>query len=133
MTTLRRYKPLPALADLDPGIEPGWQYDVLILPAEPMDRVGKILLAGTTVADEKGAAVEALLVAISPTAFKSADWVANSDAPPYQVGDHILNKRYPAACEFTGADGRTYVMVKDTEIIGKRVKPAGEVRSEQAA
>lgn len=133
MTTLRKYKPFPAFSDLDPGLEPGWQFDVLLLPAEVEDRVRGIILAETTKADEKGAAVEALLVAISPTAFKSADWLATGLDCPYAVGDTVLTKRYPASCEYTGADGRKYIMVKDTEIVGKRLKPAGELRSEQAA
>ena len=58
MTTIRQYKELPALADLNPGIEPGWKYGILLLQAEPVEKTkGGIILTDETKADEKGAAV----------------------------------------------------------------------------
>lgn len=124
MTTLRQYKPLPDLSELNPCIDPGWRFDVLILQAEPVDRVGSIILANETKEDEKAASVEALLVAVSPTAFKQADWVSTGLPCPYQAGDHVFTKRYPAGAKVTGADGREYMIVADEEIRGKRTKPA---------
>lgn len=120
MTTIQKYKPLPSISELDPGYEPGWLYDVLILQAEPEDRIGSIIMAESTKADEAGASVVALIVAISPTAFKNADWEATGRGAPYQVGDVCLTKRYPSGCYVQGRDNRRYLMVKDTELIGKR-------------
>lgn len=121
ITTLQRYKPLPALEELDPGYEPGWLYDVLILQAEPDDKIGSIIMAEETKADEAGASIVALVVAVSRTAFRNQDWesVAGGDRP-YSPGDVCLTKRYPAGCYVQGRDGRRYMMVKDVEIIGKR-------------
>lgn len=121
MTTLQRYKRLPDVSELSPGVEPGWLYDVLILQAEPDDKIGSIIMAESTKADEKGASIVARLVAISPTAFKNPDWMAAcGETAPYAVNDIVITKRYPAGCIVVGADGRNYMMVKDTEIIGKQ-------------
>lgn len=120
MTTLQNYKPLPDLDQLQPGYEPGWKYGVLLLMAEPEDRVGSIILAEATKNDEKYASTLARVVAVSPTAFRHGDWEAVSDEPPCAPGDIVLTKRYPAGLEVVGADGRRYLMTKDEEIVGRR-------------
>lgn len=67
MTTLRRYKEFPKLEDLDPGIEPGWDFDVLVLQAEPETTTkGGIILADATRDNEQGAATDWMIVGISP-------------------------------------------------------------------
>lgn len=136
MSQFRRYKPFPKLADLDPGIEPGWDFDVLVLQAEPEDRVGSIILADTTKDDEKHAATEWMIVAMSPTAFRSQDWdnaVAEGVTDlrrPFKAGDVVLTKRYPPGAEITGHDGRVYKLIKDKEILAKR-QEGKEVRLKQ--
>lgn len=127
MSQFRRYKPFPALADLDPGIEPGWDFDVLVLQAEPEDKVGSIILADTTKDDEKYAATEWLVVGMSPTAFRSVDWdnavreKVTDKERPFDPGDVVLTKRYPPGADITGHDGRTYRLIKDKEILAKRI------------
>jgi len=121
MTTLRRYKPFPNVEDLDPGIEPGWDFDVLCLPAEPEDRVGNIFLADETKDDERAAVTEWMIVGISPTAFTSQEWAATDLPCPFKPGDVVITKRYPPGTEVTGHDGRTYRLLKDKEILAKRI------------
>ena len=121
MTTIRRYKPFPALSELDPGIEPGWDFDVLVLQAEPEDRVGNIYLADSTKGDEKAAATDWLIVGISPTAFMSRDWENTGLPRPFNEGDVIMTKRYPPGTDVTGHDGREYRLIKDKEILAKRI------------
>ena len=119
MSTIQKYKPLPPVSDLDPGFEPGWRFDVTILQAEPEDRVGSIIIAESTKEDEKHASVRALIVAISPTAFRNQDWDATGLPLPYKAGDVVITKRYPASVDVVGRDGRKYKIVKDEEILGK--------------
>lgn len=121
MSTLQKYKPIPELKDLKPGYIPGWKYDVLILQAEPVDKVGSIMLADKTKDDEKYASTLARLVDMSPIAFMHPDWPDDAP-PPYQRGDIVLCKRYPAGLEVFGIDGRRYLVVNDSEIVGKRVE-----------
>lgn len=124
MTTLQKYKPIPELNELNFGYEPGWDYDVIILQAEPDDKIGSIILANETKLDEAGASVLARIVDFSPTAFRSADWDALGTSPGYQRGDLVYTKRYPAGAYIVGADGRTYMAVKDKEIGGRRIESA---------
>lgn len=130
MTTLQRYKPIPQLTELTPGYTAGWKYDVLIIQAEPEEKIGSIFMAEETKKDELGASVLARIVDMSPLAFSHADWVGD---PPYQRGDLVLTKRYPAGCQVVGADGRKYAMVKDEEIIGLRHDDLWSKPKEQAA
>ena len=124
--TLQRYKPLPELAELNPGWKAGWKYGVLLLQAEPMEKVGSIIIAESTRLDEVGAAVMALIVDMSPTAFQHDDWanVSEGGVLPHKIGDIVLTKRYPAGVTVKGADGRDYLMTKDEEICGLRDEAA---------
>jgi hypothetical protein len=124
VTTLQRYKPIPPLSELNFGYEPGWDFDVIILQAVPDDKIGSIILHDSTKADETGASVLARIVAMSPVAFRSADWDAIDQKPQYQPGDLVYTKRYPAGSYIVGADGRTYMAVKDKEIGGRRIEAA---------
>jgi co-chaperonin GroES (HSP10) len=133
MTTLQRYKPLPELAECNFGYEPGWDFDVIILQAEPDDKIGSIIITSGTKDDEKGASVVARVIAVSPTAFKSQDWDATGLPPPVKPGDVVYTRRYPAGVYIVGADGRTYMAVKDKEIGGKRIDAAWETKQQSAA
>lgn len=122
ITTLNKYKPFPALSDLDPNVSPGWEYGCLLLQAESMDKVGAILLPDSIKDDEAVAATEALIVALSPIAFYHPEWPPEAP-PPHQVGDHVVTKRYPAGVKVKGRDGRTYLLCKTSEILGGRPDP----------
>ncbi len=125
MTTIQRYKPIPELKDCNFGYEPGWDFDVIILQAEPEDKTaGGIIFAESTKADEAGASVLARIIDFSPTAFRSADWEALGKSPGYKKGDLVYTKRYPAGAYIVGADGRTYMAVKDKDIGGRRIEKA---------
>lgn len=132
MSTLQKYKPIPPLEKLNPGYIPGWKYDVLILQAEPVDKIGSIFTAESTKEDEKAASTVARIVALSPLAFKHADWPLDLDAP-YEAGDIVLCKRYPAGLKVKGLDDRDYMVVKDEEIVGKRIESAWPKEEEVAA
>ncbi len=122
MTTLRRYKEFPKLEDLDPGIEPGWDFDVLVLQAEPETTTkGGIILADTTRDNEQGAATDWLIVGLSPTAFMSQDWERTGLPCPFAPGDVILSRRYPGGADITGNDGRIYKLIKDKDVLAKRI------------
>lgn len=126
-TTLQRYKAIPELSELNPGYEPGWDFDCLLLMAEPDDKIGSIIMAQSTKDDERGASIVARIVAISPTAFSSQDWAATGLPRPYNEGDLVVTKRYAAGVDVVGADGRTYKMCKDKEIVGRQIPDAWTV------
>lgn len=133
MSALRQYKELPQLSEIDPGIEPGWKYGIVLLQAEPVEKTkGGIILTDATKDNEQGAAVEALIVAISPTAFRHSDWEAVSDDPPYRVGDIIYTMRYPPGSRVTGRDGREYLLTKDESIDGKKAPAMTPAQAMQA-
>ena len=144
MSQFNSYKPFPALGDLDPGIEAGWDFDVLCLKAEPTDKIGNIIIADPTKDQEAAASTRWLIVDISPTAFTSADWeraIAEGRTEkkrPFEPGDIALTRRYPPGQEFVGNDGRTYRLLKDKDILarlipGKNVEVSVERREAKAA
>ena len=119
MIQFQRYKPFPALEDLDPGIEAGWDFDVLCLRAECEEKIGGIIIAASTQDDEAAASTRWLIVDISPTAFTSQDWERTGRPRPFNPGDVALTRRYPPGQDFIGNDGRTYRMLKDKDILAK--------------
>ncbi len=134
MSQFHSYKPFPAVADLDPGIEAGWSFDVLCLRAEPNDRVGNIIIADVTRDQEAAATTRWMIVDISPTAFMTQDWERTKLPRPFNPGDVAITKRYPPGVDLIGSDGRTYRMLKDSDIIAK-LKPGAnvEVKESKAA
>ena len=125
MSQFQRYKPFPALEDLDPGIEAGWDFDFLALRAEPDDKVGSIIISDLTKDQEAAASTRWMIVDISPTAFMSQDWERalaegrTTKRRPFDPGDVVLTKRYPPGQDFVGNDGRTYRLLKDKEVLAK--------------
>jgi len=125
MSQFNSYKPFPSLAELNPGIEAGWNFDVLCLKAEPTDKIGSILIADPTKDQEAAASTRWLIVDISPTAFMSQDWERalaqgrTDKARPFEPGDVALSKRYPPGQDILGADGRTYRLLKDSDLLAK--------------
>lgn len=135
MSQFFAYKDFPPLSDLDPGIDAGWNFDVVCLKAEPADKVGSILLGDVTKDQEAAASTRWLIVDISPTAFMTQDWERTGLPRPFNPGDIGVTRRYPPGQEFIGNDGRTYRILKDQDFIGK-LKPGANVvvqESKQAA
>lgn len=134
MSQFHSYKPFPSLDELDPGIEAGWDFDVLCLKAEPNDRVGSIIIADLTKDQEAAASTRWLIVDISPTAFTSQDWERTGRDRPFNPGDVALTRRYPPGQDIVGADGRTYRLLKDKDILAK-LKPGKnvEIKAESKA
>lgn len=144
MSQFNAYKEFPPIAELDPGIEAGWDFDVLCLKAEPNDKVGSILMPDATKDMEAAASTRWLIVDISPTAFLSQDWErAISDGRtdkqrPFNPGDVALTRRYPPGQDFVGHDGRTYRLLKDKDILarlipGKNVEVKAETKYQSKA
>lgn len=119
MSQYHSYKPFPPLTDLDPGIEAGWDFDVLCLKAEPTDKIGSIIVADPTKDQEAAASTRWLIVDISPTAFISQDWERTGLPRPFNPGDIALTRRYPPGQDFVGNDGKTYRLLKDKDILAK--------------
>lgn len=119
MSQYHSYKPFPPITDLDPGIEAGWDFDVLCLKAEPTDKIGSIIVADPTKDQEAAASTRWLIVDISPTAFISQDWERTGLPRPFNPGDIALTRRYPPGQDFVGNDGKTYRLLKDKDILAK--------------
>lgn len=127
MSQFNSYKPFPSLDNLDPGIEAGWDFDVLCLKAEPNDKVGSIIIADTTKDIEAAASTRWLIVDISPTAFMSQDWERalaeglTTKRRPFEPGDVALSRRYPPGQDFVGNDGRIYRLLKDKDLLARLI------------
>lgn len=135
MSQFQKYKPFPAIEELDPGIEAGWDFDLLCLRAEPEDRVGNIIITADTKEQEAAASTRWLIVDISATAFMSQDWERTGLPRPFNPGDIALTKRYPPGQDFVGNDGRQYRMLKDKDILAKLMpgKNVSVIESKRAA
>lgn len=116
---LYRFKPLPELKDVAPGIAPH-EFNVLVLPRElESETTGGIMLPDHLKDREKEAAVEGLLVAVSPAAFSYAEWPQGTAQP--QPGQCVLFSRY-AGLLVKGDDGRTYRVLKDKDVIAIKAR-----------
>ena len=118
------YLPLPKVEETNPGISP-LEFNVLVLPRE-IERTRKsgILIPDGAATREEEAGDEGLLVALSPLAFNDADFPDPKAVPA--VGHHVMFARY-AGKSFIGADGRTYRLMKDKEVLGVRTGAAASV------
>lgn len=126
---LMRFKPLPALEELDPGVTPH-EFTVLVLQREIEERtIGSIIVPESSRDREQDAAVEGLLVAVSPAAFTyegTAETYANG-LPKPQVGQFVLFRRY-GGVEIDGDDGRKYRLMNDKDIIAVRKREKLETK-----
>lgn len=96
------------------GIRPV-DYKVLVLPQEIERKTkGGLILADQTVEKEEFGRKEGILVAVSPMAFKFADWPA--DVSPPKVGDRVMFSKYQAE-QVQGRDGATYWIMNDKSIM----------------
>ncbi len=115
--TTSPYKPLPPLAELNPGLQPV-EYKVLVLVAELEERSrGGIIIVDDAKDREELAGVEGLLVAVSPMAFKFDEWPQNERAP--QPGERVTFAKY-AGTIVIGDDGKKYRIMQDKDITGVR-------------
>lgn len=96
------------------GIKPV-EYKVLVEPKE-VDRTtkGGLILADETVEKESFGRQEGVLVAVSPMAFKFADWPADVATP--QVGERVMFSKYNAD-QVQGSDGKTYWIMNDKSVM----------------
>jgi co-chaperonin GroES (HSP10) len=126
MTTLR-FKPVPPLCDLAPGIA-ALEFNVVVFPRELEEKTsGGIIVSEVQKERDDEAATDGVLVSVSPMAFAFSEWP--KDLPHPEPGDVVIFKRYAGALVF-GADGRRYRVMTDKDIMAKRtlmtdaVKPA---------
>jgi co-chaperonin GroES (HSP10) len=131
------FKDLPKLSEINPGIRPQG-FRVLVLAREINDKMqvkgpmGQMLefeipkVAGGDIEREEAAGSEGLLVAMGDQAGHER-WRKTADGAPDfanghpMIGDVVLFARYSGKhAEFTGADGRTYRMMNDEDVLGVR-------------
>lgn len=104
---------IPALSDLNPGIEPS-EYNVLVIPEETEEvTAGGIILAPKIKEDADIATVFGRLVAVSPHAFSYASNWPEGTMP--KVGDAVVFAKY-AGNLIQGRDGKEYRLCKDKDI-----------------
>lgn len=100
------------------GIDP-LEYKVLVLPKKDDGTIK--LKSGLTIYKpddvterDQNAATEGVLIAASPVAFRYED-----GAPVPQVGQTVIFAKY-AGNSIEGADGQTYRLMNDKDVIGVR-------------
>jgi co-chaperonin GroES (HSP10) len=68
------------------------EYNVIVQPDAPKEKIGSIYLAPTTQDADRAASDEGVLVAVSPMAFNFPDWPEGERKP--RVGDRVVWNRY---------------------------------------
>ena len=103
---------VPVPKGKDHGIKPV-EFNVLVEPVE-IEKVtkGGIILADQVIEKEQAAAVHGRILAASPLAFTYDDWPVEQRP---KVGDRVVFAKY-AGMVVTGADGKSYRLVKDKDI-----------------
>jgi co-chaperonin GroES (HSP10) len=121
------YKPLPKMAELDPGIEAlGFKLLVLCREIEEKSATGSIIIPKVegNLQREEEAGSEGMVVSLGMQAG-SERWPEGYVKP----GDLILFARYSGkAAEFEGKDGRTYRIMNDEDVIGLRTPADADAR-----
>lgn len=99
------------------GISPQ-AYNVLVAPQEVAAKTkGGLFLPDEVKTREQFAQTEGVLVAVSPMAFRFADWPEDRAAEKPAIGDRVFFSRY-VATKVTGTDGKEYWLMKDESIAG---------------
>lgn len=124
------FKALPKLEELKPGIE-ALGFKILVLPREIEEKTkGGIMIARTidgNIQREEEAGSEGLLVSLGSQAGAER-WEPGT----VNIGDVILFARYAGKhAEFEGADGRTYRIMNDEDVLGVRAR--AEIAAQKAA
>lgn len=123
MTGSFRLKPWPTMDQCDPGLRP-LEYKVLVvMPQLEELSAGGIRMIEVLRDKEELAMTVGMLVAVSPMAFKFADW-PRDEAGDYlhpelipKQGDLLRIKQY-AGGEWKGRDGRNYRIIDDKDVYG---------------
>lgn len=90
------------------------EYKVVVLPRKVEEKTkGGIIRPDIVVEKDEHAAVEGIIVALSPLAFTYEEWPAGARKP--QAGDSVLFARY-SGIRHKGKDGETYVIMNDKDI-----------------
>lgn len=115
---LLKFKPLPKLDEIDPGIDPH-EFNVLVLQREIEDKTasGLLHLPQQNLDREQDAAVDGMLARLSPAAFSYAEYPPECARP--KAGDLVVFRRY-AGVLVEGDDGRKYRLMADKDIIAVR-------------
>ena len=98
----------------DSGYKP-LEYKVIVLPDEVEEKTaGGIYLPEVAKEREQNAAIEGLLVDVSPSAFSF-----DEQAPKPSVGQKVMFAKF-AGMTFKGTDGKQYRLLNDKDIVGAR-------------
>lgn len=124
------FKALPKLEELDPGLQ-AVGYKMLLLPCEIEETTKSGLVIAKTIDGniqrEEEAGSEGLVVSMGMMAGNER-WEPGA----ISVGDRVVFARYSGkSSEFTGADGRTYRIMNDEDVLGVRAK--AETAAQKAA
>lgn len=105
---------VPKLEDCRPGIRP-IEYNVIVAPAPATEdkKIGSIFIPDDSKETLDLAMQVGRIVAQSPLAYGYEHWPDDSLKP--QIGEIVWFARYGGK-EFTGADGKTYRILKDRDI-----------------
>jgi len=94
------------------------EYNIIVRPDPVEEKTkGGVIKPQTMTEQEEWASTKATVMAMSPMAFRKT---ANGDAwegPAPVEGGRVMFARY-AGKRFEGADGETYVVLKDEDVIG---------------
>ena len=103
---------VPVPKGKDHGIKPV-EFNVLVEPDEVKERTdGGVIIPQMARDKEQAAAVHGRILAASPLAFTYDDWPMEQRP---KVGDKVVFAKY-AGMVVTGADGKSYRLVKDKDI-----------------
>lgn len=95
------------------GINPT-EYRVLVRPKKVEEKsAGGIIIPDQTKERDQYAAMEGVLIAVSPVAFGYTEWPEGSRVP--QIGDKVMFAKY-AGSNIKGRDGEDYRVINDKDI-----------------
>ncbi len=96
------------------GIDP-IEYKVVVRPEKAIERTkGGIVLPEVVVEKDQHAAMQGILVAVSPFAFSYEEWPKSARKP--QPGDRVMWARYSGIIH-KGRDGIEYRVMNDKDIM----------------
>jgi len=101
----------------DSGILP-MEYNVLVKPRSVDEKTqGGVILPSVSKDADKYKQTIGTLIAVSPMAFKNADWPEDRQKSKPRPGDTVFYARYSGASSgITGNDGEEYIIIKDIDI-----------------
>lgn len=95
-----------------------YEFKVLVMPNPVSDKVGSIIIPDEHKDRLQYSITEGTIVAMSPLAFTYEVWPEDVLLP--KVGDSVVYPKY-AGSDVEGADGKTYRVIADKEVLAGRV------------